>query len=216
MIISNTITFNVWILKAAKQTAFVVSAIMVTFGLFVLMSELIANNNSFQPEPEAPFQVSISSVREDSNTKIIKKMLPTPPAIKPMPKPVVAPELADDNVSLVANTGWQFKMDSIDANTFVSAGPKNVTAVPMVRVPPNYPRKAASEGLEGWVSMSFSIDELGKVIDVVVVDSEPKRLFDREAKKALKKWKYKPKIVDGKPVVQTNQSVMLEFKLSEQ
>jgi protein TonB len=73
--------------------------------------------------------------------------------------------------------------------------------------------KAAREGKEGWVQMSFSIDTLGGVTDIKVIDSQPKRIFDREAKKALAKWKYKPKIVDGKPIVQTGLTVQLDFKM---
>ncbi|WP_352311523.1 energy transducer TonB, partial [Psychrobacter sp. W2-37-MNA-CIBAN-0211] len=43
----------------------------------------------------------------------------------------------------------------------------------------------------------------------------PKRLFDREAIRALKKWKYKPKIVDGKPLRQSGMTVQLDFTLEK-
>jgi protein TonB len=90
---------------------------------------------------------------------------------------------------------------------------KDGDATPIVRIEPRYPMKAAREGKEGWVQMSFSIDTLGGVTDIKVIKSQPKRIFDREAKKALAKWKYKPKIVDGKPIVQTGLTVQLDFKM---
>jgi protein TonB len=65
------------------------------------------------------------------------------------------------------------------------------------------------------VQLSFTIDEVGGVTDIKVIKAEPKRLFDREAKRALRKWKYKPKIVDGKPQLQTGMSVQLDFKLDQ-
>jgi protein TonB len=89
-------------------------------------------------------------------------------------------------------------------------------ATPIVRIEPQYPIAAARDGKEGWVQLSFSIDELGGVVDIEVIDAEPKRLFDREAKRALSKWKYKSKIVDGKPIKQTGLQVQLDFKLNQE
>ena len=81
--------------------------------------------------------------------------------------------------------------------------------------PPKYPTQAARDGKEGWVQLSFTIDELGGVTDVEVIDAEPKRIFDREAKRALRKWKYRPKIIDGKPQKQPGLQVQLDFKLNQ-
>jgi protein TonB len=53
------------------------------------------------------------------------------------------------------------------------------------------------------------------VIDVDVIDADPKRIFDREAKRALRKWKYRPKIIDGKPQKQVGLQVQLDFKLNQ-
>jgi protein TonB len=40
-------------------------------------------------------------------------------------------------------------------------------------------------------------------------------LFDREARRALAKWKYRPKIVDGKAEKQFNMFVQLDFTLEQ-
>lgn len=61
--------------------------------------------------------------------------------------------------------------------------------------------------------LRFTIDETGGVTDVEVINSEPRRVFDQEARRALLRWKYKPKVVDGKPVRQPGQTVQLDFKL---
>lgn len=59
-------------------------------------------------------------------------------------------------------------------------------ATPIVRIEPQYPIAAARDGKEGWVQLRFTINELGGVDDVEIINAEPKRLFDKEAIRALK------------------------------
>ena len=91
----------------------------------------------------------------------------------------------------------------------------NVMVMPIVRIEPKSPAQAARDGKEGWVKLSFTINEVGGVEDVDVIDADPKRVFDREAKRALRKWKYKPKVEDGKPMKQPGMKVQLDFKLDQ-
>jgi protein TonB len=49
---------------------------------------------------------------------------------------------------------------------------------------------------------------------VEVLDADPKRVFDREAKRALRKWKYRPKVVDGVAQMQPGLQVRLDFTLA--
>jgi protein TonB len=86
-------------------------------------------------------------------------------------------------------------------------------ATPIVRIDPKYPPEAARDGKEGWVELSFTINEVGGVEDVEVIEADPKRIFDREAKRALRKWKYRPKVVDGIPERQPGLKVRLDFTL---
>ena len=85
----------------------------------------------------------------------------------------------------------------------------------MVRVTPVYPPRAQEKGIEGWVVVEFTVTESGSVADASIVDASPKRIFNRAALRAIRKWKYKPKIVDGKPVKQPNQKTKLDFTLEK-
>jgi protein TonB len=140
---------------------------------------------------------------------------PPPPPPKTPPKPQ-APEPEANNNS----GGLTFNMPSVNlagANTGMSAPGagfgRDGDASPIVRIDPKYPPQAARDGKEGWVKLSFSINEIGGVEDVEVIEAQPKRVFDREAKRALRKWKYKPKVVDGKPLRQQGLTVQLDFKM---
>ena len=86
-------------------------------------------------------------------------------------------------------------------------------AVPLVRIDPDYPMQARQRGQEGWVVLEFTISTAGTVKDVEVVASEPGSIFDRAAVQAVRKWKYNPKILDGKPVERPGVKVRLDFEM---
>lgn len=86
-------------------------------------------------------------------------------------------------------------------------------AVPVFRIEPKYPRKAARKGIEGWVKVEFTITSKGTVTDPVVVDSRPRRTFDRSALQSIRKWRFKPKQMNGK-AVERKASQVIEFKLA--
>jgi len=71
--------------------------------------------------------------------------------------------------------------------------------LPIVKVAPIYPPLAATLGLEGYVVVEFTITPVGTVEDAVVVESS-NELFHDAALEAAHKFKYKPRIVSGKPV----------------
>ncbi|TVP11467.1 TonB family protein [Shewanella sp. KCT] len=84
---------------------------------------------------------------------------------------------------------------------------------PLYREAPKYPISYARDRREGWTQMSFTVDEQGFVRDPVVLASEGGQQFTRESLKAIKRWRYAPKFVDGKPVP-AEVSVQLEYKVN--
>ena len=87
--------------------------------------------------------------------------------------------------------------------------------IPIVTIAPNYPRKAAIAKIEGWVRVEFTITESGTVVNPKVIESKPVRIFDREALRAILKYKFKPKIVDGVAMTQTA-TQQIDFKLAKE
>ena len=81
------------------------------------------------------------------------------------------------------------------------------------RVVPKYPAAAARARYEGFVQMSFVVDELGNVQDPVIENFSGHKGFKKEALKAVKQWKYSPAMQDGKPVQQCHQKVQFDFAL---
>ena len=118
-----------------------------------------------------------------------------------------------------ATLGKQPIMDSITApkgafpGLHGEAGDYAGEAVPVFKMEPKYPRKAAKSRIEGWVKVEFTITAKGAVTDAVVIDSRPRRTFDRSAVQSVRKWRFKPRVVDGRPV-QRKASQVIEFKLA--
>jgi protein TonB len=60
-------------------------------------------------------------------------------------------------------------------------------------VQPEFPREAISAGAEkGHVRARLTIDSSGEVTRVEIVESNPRRLFDRAVVKTLSQWRYAP------------------------
>ena len=77
------------------------------------------------------------------------------------------------------------------------------------RVPPVYPAQARVQRLEGSVILSATVLEDGTVTDVKVVEGLP--MFSQPAVDAVKRWRYKPYELDGKPV-KNSVKINVDFK----
>lgn len=67
------------------------------------------------------------------------------------------------------------------------------------RVQPRYTEAARRAGVQGVVFVEAIIDERGKVTDVRVLRGLPMGL-DRSAVEAVEQWRFKPAMLDGRPV----------------
>ena len=91
-----------------------------------------------------------------------------------------------------------------------------VDAKPIERVHPKYPRSAARNGQEGWARVSFVIDKQGNVIDPIIEDTSGLNVFNKEALKAVKEWKYSPAMQNGEAIEQCQMQVQMDFVLDKQ
>lgn len=66
--------------------------------------------------------------------------------------------------------------------------------------PPTFPAEARRRKVTGWVDLKLQIDASGRVTGAAVVGSQPGRIFDAEAKRAVMRWRFSPKTVDSKAV----------------
>ena len=146
---------------------------------------------------------------------------PPPKKRPPPPKMQVAqtsvaqqkiPDMAMPNLDLPLQTG-RFS-GPVVGGLQMGKGKISTNLIPLVRIPPRYPMRAASRKIEGWVKVEFTITETGTVKNAKVVESQPDSIFNRAALKAIARWKFKPKIIDGEAFEQRAVQI-LQFKLSK-
>ncbi len=88
--------------------------------------------------------------------------------------------------------------------------------LPIVEARAEYPQRAFDRGIEGFVTVEFTVSETGNVEDPVVVESDPPGIFDRAAIHAALQFKYRPRIVDGTTVRVDGVQHKIDFKLEDE
>ncbi|TMP74804.1 energy transducer TonB [Pseudoalteromonas sp. S1608] len=194
-----------------KTSTAVIGGAAMTFIAFAFMQYLISGEQRAPIKLGDDITVEIFQAPEDKQTTHIKR-IPPPPTPKVPPK--APPRVTPSNEPITAiSTAPPIVIDGFGNDMKQTLTRPTGDASPIVRINPKYPTTAARDGIEGWVQLSFNISPTGEVIDATVVNSEPKRIFDREALRAIKRWKYRPKVIEGVAQLQTGQTVQLDFKL---
>lgn len=188
----------------------------VTFGLFYLMQSLIGVEGQLD-ESEKIKVVDFVRVKRTEEVKKKEREPPKKEKVDDTPPP---PDFAlDQNTSMDGGgIGISANVDasmSLDTGGGFSMASADGDAVPMVRVPPQYPERALQRGVEGRVLIEFTISKSGSVKDAKVIAHEPanSNIFSKSALKAVSQWKYNPKIVNGKAVEQPGVRIAIPFRL---
>ena len=85
--------------------------------------------------------------------------------------------------------------------------------IPLLRIEPQYPAAARTQRKQGYVIVEFSLSEEGDVVDARVILAKPTGLFTTSALEAVRRWKFEPQLVDGKPSRREGLRVRLDYKL---
>lgn len=188
----------------------------VTFSLFFLMQFLISAELGWSEVGKAPV---IEFVRLIKDSDLEKKKRQRPDQVQPEelpPPPPIDFSSAARPEQAVGEAIPMFEQEvDLAGGLDLGAPPTDTDVIPLVRVNPQYPTNAQSRGIEGWVEIRFTITAAGTVRDPVVIASEPPRIFDRAALRAIRKWKYNPKIDGGTAVERPGVKVRLDFRLED-
>lgn len=193
----------------------VVIGVVVTLSLLFVMHLLIASGKAALTKPRDRAKLEFVRVKrneslnvEDFTPEKPPKPPETPPETPPQDMDSVDPNAPSINVA----------PPTVDTNTDIGGpGGMNIAEgdyLPIVRVAPVYPARALSRGLEGYVDLSFTVTTAGTVINPIILFSTSS-LFERAAERAVLKFKYKPRVVDGVPVDVPGVKTRITFQIED-
>lgn len=176
------------------------ASLVVTLGLLFVMQQLIVTGKQAITGAGFSFDVDFVRVKRDETLERDEDEPEKPSTPEEAPEYMPDPQQADVDtganvIGVRAGPSLSGRLvgDGIGIGGFTMV---DADYMPIVKVAPMYPRRAASRGLEGWVMLRFTVTPLGTVTDVEVVDSTH-ALFEDAAIRAALKFKYKPRVVDG-------------------
>jgi len=193
----------------------IVVGVIVTLSLLFIMQLLIVTGKQALTKPRDRAQLEFVRVKRNEalNTEDFQPEKPPPPPEVPPETPPQEMDSMDPNAPSI-----NVAPPSVSAETNIGGpGGMNIAEgdyLPIVRVAPVYPARALSRGLEGYVDLEFTVTTTGTVRDPVVIFSTSS-LFERAATRAVLKFKYKPRVVDGVPVDVPGVKTRITFKIEE-
>lgn len=190
----------------------------VTLGLFVIMETLVAFDGDVDLDggPKKRFVDVIQDI-EDTPPERMERKVEKPPEPEAPPPDVDTPQVqaSDTIMNVGAGTqGFAPQTDTMGINLGPSA---DGDMLPLVLAPAQFPRRAQERGVSGFCRVSLTVLEDGTVDpdSVIGVAEEPKGYFCRAAIRAAQKYKYKPRVVNGKAQKVTGVQYNVKFELAD-
>ncbi|MEP3891157.1 MAG: energy transducer TonB [Hellea sp.] len=189
-------------------------AFIATLVLFLLMRFLISAE--FKPQEKvanASFEINptvedIKVIKRDTKIQKVKKVI-TPP-----PPPTIERQQAakpKERIASLEGAIPEFEAPKIDRQNFKIAV-SDRDAQPLVRIPPIMPPRAEKSG---HCRVRFDVSPEGAPFNVTATYCT-QSLFERSTIKSVTKWKYNPKIVDGRSVARKGVESKISFKLTDE
>lgn len=185
------------------------------------MSSLLINNPSSLTDKTDNGPIHFLRIYKEDNLETRNRLPSKAPSPEDAPKEPQLKISAPDK-ALKPQLNWsspQIKQSlNFKSGAVLQAGAQTIGSsevLPLVRIEPQYPQRARVSGIEGWVEVRFDVTKAGSVTNVQILAAQPWKVFDASARRAVLKWKYKARVINGKPTMQKALSARFEFKLED-
>lgn len=204
------------ILQTLRWILASMAALSVTLGLLFIMHTLIEMG---EPAVQKVLSIEYADFIRVSREERLEMKSEKPKKIMPDERPeMLNPRQTVEQDAGAISIGYSMKRVAHDqinlAGLIGDFGSPDGEFLPLVRVAPIYPHRARASGIEGWVDLQFTITAMGTVTDVKVIASSH-QIFETTAVRAIQKFKYRPRIVNGQPVAVTGIEYRITFQLED-
>ena len=199
-----------------RWAASMAMAVLITFGLFFFMQALIATGEGLD-EPlnvvkivdSTMPEIELEVIEEIDKPELIEEITEVVEEVERQVTISDGPDLNIDRSQVQMDTGLELSNASISAT--------DGDYLPLVAIAPQYPSRAAQRGIQGWCLVSFTVNGLGNVVEetITVVDAEPANIFDRSSERAAARFKFQPRVVDGKGVEVAGVQYLFRYELED-
>jgi len=199
-----------------RWAASMAMAVLITFGLFFFMQALIATGEGLD-EPlnvvkivdSTMPEIELEVIEEIDKPELIEEITEVVEEVERQVTISDGPDLNIDRSQVQMDTGLELSNASISAT--------DGDYLPLVAIAPQYPTRAAQRGIQGWCLVSFTVDGLGNVVEetITVVDAEPANIFNRSSERAAARFKFQPRVVDGKGVEVAGVQYLFRYELED-
>ncbi|UZK03631.1 energy transducer TonB [Venatoribacter cucullus] len=191
-----------------------------TLGLFWVMHRMVSGPAELQRPDQDRAVVDFVRLKQDSQTELKERRKPEPP--KPQKPKLPQESVSQQDVPMQqipfkvpqVTPDLSLSQQSLLGDAVVGLGFGDSDVIPLVRMNAVYPQRALRQKIEGFVTARLQITPEGTVESVDIIEAQPRGVFEREAIRALYKYKFKPKMENGRPVEQTATQT-IEFKLGD-
>ncbi len=172
--------------------------LLIAGGLTFFMHVLIESSQKELDQTGRANLLDFVRVKRDEASQK-KDVKPKRPELE---KPPEAPKTPEANDSDLSDNSLAVEAPTIASDVAVDISGIGLDEsdgeyLPIVKIAPVYPFAAMGKGLEGHCTVQYTVTTNGSTKDISTVPGECPGVFAQASIKAAKKFKYKPRVVDG-------------------
>lgn len=186
-------------------------AFVVTLLIFLLLATVISQQQDVVLTDDRSVQINVTRQLDDRSDQrpddferpVLDQPPPPPPMVSdPTFRPSMSVQMgALPDMGADLNIGSGFNPDR--------------DAQPLVRIPPQYPQRCQrAAGVLETVVVEFNVTPEGNVVSPTVVNTT-NACFNQAAMRAVTRWRYQPRVVDGVAQSRFGVRTAIDFRMEE-
>lgn len=203
--------------NAVRWLVFAPIAFLVTILLFLFMRWLISDEFKPQDKVEtASFEINpkVEDIKVIERETVVDKVKQV---ITPPPPPMIERAQAEQPTEAIATLDGaipEFEAPKIDKQSFkIQVSDRD--AQPLVRIPPIMPPRFTQGDNSGYCKVRFDVSPEGQPFNIDTYRCTSSQLKSATVK-SVQKWKYNPKIVEGRSVSRSGVETTIRFDLADE